>query len=1054
MYNFKFFITCFSFALLVFGGEAAAQSSRKSSSKKKSNSELSNRYQDLVSRNNYYFNADQILKESILRLRQTYKDNYNEILRISPFEGGEPAAAISGDMDNVIAKANKDIKKHPKSKWVDNQYVNIGKAYYFKGDKAKAADAFRYVNKYFGLNVRKGAGSASKSSATSKTKTSSSSKNKSKSATSSSKKSNSDKMTDEERAKAREKDQLKKEKEKAKKERDKQIKKRNSNKAKLKKINASRKKKGQKPLTYKEKFGEDPYGTNVGDAEDNSVAEDAEAAKKAEALEKAENAKKAAEEKKQAEQEEAEALEAKKQAETLLFSNTVNVKTGGGLFSHKPSLFEAHLWLARTNQDADNQVESFSILNAIAQNKKFPRKKQAELYGLYTQYYINTKDYTKAMDYVDKTIEYTKKKKNKHRLYFIKGQLHEKFGNNEEALKAFTKSKKNKVNYVMNLNAQMRIIQLKLNSGKLSNDQAVAELGKLRDDPKNAEFKDHILGVMSNLALESGDVDGAIAMLTDAAKNSNTNKDQKAGSYLKLAELLYNQNEFIKASAFYDSTMAYLNKTHADYEKIKERQILLAELMPHLQVIQVEDSLLHIASLDEKQRNEWAQKVIEDYEKKLAAAKAAEEAAQLAQSAAFNSSQGNTNTGSRWYFYNESQKAQGYQEFVRKMGPRNSSDFWIIQSKSSNMEGGDSGLANGENSGDTDKQNNSNRLSKQQLLSSLPLKPEQKKIAHGKLEQALFAAGNIYYTKLNNNPLAITSLDRVVTEYAQSDNVEQAYYMLYLASKEENNIAQANLYKDELFTKFPDGLFTNMLKDPDFAAKQKMKSKEADSYYEQTYALYNAAKYQEVLNRKKEAEVKFASNNSISPKMDLLEALTIGHLQDKQAYIEALKNVRTKHVGHEVRAKAEELLKYLGESVTANTGTQESSTANEPNTAELYKKKDEVTHYNIVYIGQSSDLQAKVMANLTAYNTEKYASLKLKTKPLLVGDQHIIYIQNFPNAKEAKKYYDDLLVNIDRIFAPDGKGNSELFFMSKPNFTTFFGDKRLEPYLEFFKQNY
>jgi len=1044
IFIFLLFLTGFS----GFRAVLYAQSSKKPSHKSASPSNFNSHYQDLVSRNNYYFNANLIIDESIKKIKSTYKDDYQEILRVTPFEGGEQATAVSGEMDKVITKANKDIKKHSDSKWVDNEYINIGKAYYLKGDKEKAAEAFRYVIKVFGERTRM-IKKSGKSKSAAKTK-------KSPSASKSAKSSyNSGTMSAEERAKARENEKLSKEKQDAKKAREKAIKKRNDNKAKLKKLNAKRQKKGQKPLTYKEKFGEDPYGiepkTTEAVADSLALIPQPDDAKQKEEIANTDTA------------QDKEKSTAAIPEEELIFDSPVKINPKSS-FGHKPSYYDGHLWLARTAQDSNKSAEALSILNSIAENKNFPRKKQAELYGLFAQCYINIQDYSKAAEYVDLSLDKTKKKNDKYRLFFIKAQLAERKNDTETAMTAYNKSRKAKFNYPLALNSELKILQLKLKQGKLTSEQVVAKMNDMKEDPKNAEYKDQILKTMSQLALDAGNVNDAINLLADAA-SANTNKEQKALAYLKLAELLYDQKDFITSGKYYDSTMANIAKSFPDYEKVKNRQIVLGELIEQLNIISAEDSLQRIALMRENERNAYLDKIIADFEKNIAQAKEnASNAndhtnvgdAYIPQNTAFNTP--GANQGGRWYFYNEEQKSQGYNDFMRRMGSRQQGDFWAVRAKASESGGQNAADQNNPISQDLQNMAAAGGLTREKLIAGLPLTPQQIVSSNNRIAKALFNAGNIYYTKLDNNPPAINALDRQLNAYPNSENEEQALYTIFLACKEENRMKEADQYKERLLKKYGDGIFANLLKDPHFAEKLIEKSLAAERFYELTYDMYNAKKYNEVLLRKKEAEVKFASNTTLRPRMDMLEALTIGHTKDKQAYVEALKGVVVNHKDHEVKTKAEEILKYLGENVgvIATTGTQESpATPSHDSAKSLYTRNDAITHYTVIYIGSSSEKQAKVMAAISDFNNEKYSLDKLKTKPMLLGsDQHIIYIQNFPNAAKAKSYFESIEANIDRIFTSTGKEGAEVFYMSKTNFTTFFGDKKLAPYLEFFKENY
>ncbi len=102
--------------------------------------------QNTVSHYNYYFNANNKINEVIERARLSNKDNYEKLL---PFYSYSliNTAAQSTELDSVIYKATAGILLHDlRSDWVDNLYLLIGKAYYFRQDFDSASQTFQFIN--------------------------------------------------------------------------------------------------------------------------------------------------------------------------------------------------------------------------------------------------------------------------------------------------------------------------------------------------------------------------------------------------------------------------------------------------------------------------------------------------------------------------------------------------------------------------------------------------------------------------------------------------------------------------------------------------------------------------------------------------------------------------------------------------------------------------------------------------------------------------------------------------------------------------------------------
>ena len=102
--------------------------------------------QNTVSHYNYYFNANNKINEVIERARLSNKDDYAKLL---PFYGYSlvNTAAQNTELDSVIYKATAGILLHDlRSDWVDNLYLLIGKAYYFRQDFDSASQTFQFIN--------------------------------------------------------------------------------------------------------------------------------------------------------------------------------------------------------------------------------------------------------------------------------------------------------------------------------------------------------------------------------------------------------------------------------------------------------------------------------------------------------------------------------------------------------------------------------------------------------------------------------------------------------------------------------------------------------------------------------------------------------------------------------------------------------------------------------------------------------------------------------------------------------------------------------------------
>lgn len=98
---------------------------------------------------NFFFNADIKLTDVITGARQSFKEDYTELL---PFYNYtlDATASQKTELDSVLQKCNAGILLHDlRNEWIDDMYFLMGKAYLFKKQFDSAGIAFQYLNYYF-----------------------------------------------------------------------------------------------------------------------------------------------------------------------------------------------------------------------------------------------------------------------------------------------------------------------------------------------------------------------------------------------------------------------------------------------------------------------------------------------------------------------------------------------------------------------------------------------------------------------------------------------------------------------------------------------------------------------------------------------------------------------------------------------------------------------------------------------------------------------------------------------------------------------------------------
>lgn len=102
-------------------------------------------YHNTTARFNGYYNALTKYDEAVKDIRKAHKDDFTTVIPLEVF--GSPAAAANfyPQFDIVIKKSSAVIQDHDISKWVDNSFLLIGKAYFMKKEYFEAIESFQYV---------------------------------------------------------------------------------------------------------------------------------------------------------------------------------------------------------------------------------------------------------------------------------------------------------------------------------------------------------------------------------------------------------------------------------------------------------------------------------------------------------------------------------------------------------------------------------------------------------------------------------------------------------------------------------------------------------------------------------------------------------------------------------------------------------------------------------------------------------------------------------------------------------------------------------------------
>ncbi|WP_161889379.1 type IX secretion system periplasmic lipoprotein PorW/SprE [Pontibacter russatus] len=110
------------------------------------NNPLSKAYHNTTARYNGFFLAREKMRLMEEALQEQTQYDYNQVLPIYPAIDTTTAKAFEADLEDIKKKASHPIQYHKNSKWIDNSYIQIGKANFYQLNFAEAVRTFKYVS--------------------------------------------------------------------------------------------------------------------------------------------------------------------------------------------------------------------------------------------------------------------------------------------------------------------------------------------------------------------------------------------------------------------------------------------------------------------------------------------------------------------------------------------------------------------------------------------------------------------------------------------------------------------------------------------------------------------------------------------------------------------------------------------------------------------------------------------------------------------------------------------------------------------------------------------
>ena len=929
-------------------------------------------FQNMTAHYNGYFNATEIMKESLLTLDNSYEDNYNQILPVFPYNALDDIGSVDPEMDRVIEKSSVAISLHRPSKWTDDCYLMIGRAQFVKQDFESAQKTLEFMSNNFDPNAPKRKKKVKRSPKQSKKE-----------------RAKAKKKRDKER-KIKHKVRKKKVKE-ASNDRKAQEKAREAyNKQKRKEIKKRRKSKGKKKKTVQETT-ENPTRSKTTEATKTKPS------KKDEKKDKDKKADKKDDK--------------------------------HGMFAHVPAYPKGKLWLARTYIERDFLTQAGRLFAEVEAHQPKDKELEKELYPALADFHIKTENYDAAIDALIKAIDHTGINKDRSRYAFIVGQLMMLRNRAKEAKSYFVKCAKWSTEYEMEFNADIFARLADFHGGEKTRQQTMNGFEKMVKDEKNKEYTDRIYFQMAKIYLQEGDELKAAEMLEKALENPNGSNTQKTEIYLSLGDIYFGKDIFDKAFENYSKAIGTLPKSDDRYYDIKKRKRDLEPIAANLAIITLQDSLLTLANLSDDELAERAKKILK--EKKAEELAALEKGIDDRSKAPTFETRISSTRGSsakytsKFFAYDEKNLRKTQRNFQKTWDDRKLIDDWRRIKETNDI------TEEEENKIDELSSYEPTESEIRKVFSNVPNDSLSVIKSRKTIGDALYVLGVDFRNRLERRDLSDENFLELVNNYSEHEKLPEAYYYLFLNAKEAGDRSLAKSYAQTLSSKYPDTKYANLANDPDYREKMKSKKQGADYHYELAFEQFNQGKYAAVIAGFPVYKANFGNAHENVPRYHLLKAMSVGHSGTKEEYVVELRRVVAQYPRTESQSKAREIIRFLTGDENAFSKNWDPSTQS----ADFVEEFDK-THYLVVVVHNSDVVpMTKAKYSVSDYNKKYHKLTRLDVRDFVVdrtNQKSALLIRKFKDRTACLKYRDEVARRVAE-FVPKN-ADVDMYAISQKNY--------------------
>ena len=548
-------------------------------------------------------------------------------------------------------------------------------------------------------------------------------------------------------------------------------------------------------------------------------------------------------------------------------------------FNRQPSRNEGLIFQVRSYTEQGKYAQAAGLISLLKTDPLFPSRLQPALYEQEAYWFFQQEGWDSAVAYLQKALPAAGSRQELARWEYLLAQLSEKIKQPTMAVGWYDKAIAHNTDPRIDIYARLYRALLTKGTSKEELPNTIAALLRLAKKDRFAPFRDILYLAAARLALQEPDTTAAFGFLHQSVRSMGR-ADIKNQSYLLMADLGRARSDYKIVATSYDSLQLGDPSLAERSKELTSDKKLYDKVLYSILKVEREDSLQRIAAMPEAERTAY----IKDLLRKMLRAQGIKDDNSMGSAYGLPRDSlnggnlfGSSNAGNgEWYFYNNSTRAQGAQDFQSRFGNRPNVDNWRRQSAVTSISGVISRPTD-DSKDATGKVAKPQLLTFASLLADVPLTPKSLQASNDTISSHLFQLGNLYKNEVGDYRASVRVLEELYARYP-AFQTEATLFNLYYGWHQLGDEVKANYYKDLLQKRYPDGKFIQLLSG---AAAKGDATKDsvagaATEQYKQVYDQFISGNYDSAVALKKQADSIYGGRYW-TPQLMYIEAVYYAH---------------------------------------------------------------------------------------------------------------------------------------------------------------------------------